>query len=257
MIFDTHAHYDDRQFDSDREELLNNMKTRGIGNIVNAASDFKSLRANRELTEKYPFMYCTSGIHPTEIDGLSIEDTLKEVESLALSPKCLAIGEIGLDYHWVKEPEKRETQKTWFNAQLDLAERLDMPVVIHSRDASEDTLEILKNAAERGIICDIHCYSYSLETAITYAKMGFFIGVGGVVTFSNAKKLVETVEKIPLTRILTETDCPYLAPNPFRGERNDSTFLPYVIRKIAEIKGLTEAEVIEVTEQNAKEFYRI
>lgn len=257
MIFDTHAHYDDRQFDTDREELLNLMKSRGIGNIVNAASDFKSLTSCRELIEKYPFMYCTAGIHPTEIEDLSMDEALSHVEALAGHGKCLAIGEIGLDYHWVKEPEKREIQKAWFNAQLDLAERLNMPVVIHSRDASEDSFDILKSAADRGIVCDIHCYSYSVETAVSYVKMGYYIGVGGVLTFSNAKKLVETVEKIPLKRILTETDCPYLTPNPFRGERNDSTYIPYVIRKIAEIKGLTEAEVIEVTEQNAKEFYRI
>lgn len=256
MIFDTHAHYDDRQFDTDREELLNLMKTRGIGNIVNAASDYESLEKGRQLTRDYDFMYCTAGIHPTEIEGLELS-VLDKVREYALDDKCLAIGEIGLDYHWVKEEDKRESQKTWFRAQLDLAKELNMPVVIHSRDACEDTVDILRSAAEGGIICDIHCFSYSVETAVTFVKMGFYIGVGGVLTYKNARKLVETVERIPLARILTETDCPYLAPSPFRGERNDSATLPYVIRRIAEIKGLTESEVIEVTENNAKEFYRL
>lgn len=256
VIIDTHAHYDDKRFDNDRSTLLSKMKELGVGLIVNSASDYESLEITRNLTKEYDFLYSSMGIHPSEIDCLD-EDIFNELREYAKDEKCLAVGEIGLDYYWEKDEEKKESQRYWFRRQLDLAKELNMPVVIHSRDACEDTLSVLKEAAKEGINCDIHCFSYSPEIALEYIKLGFYIGIGGVVTFSNAKKLVETVEQIPLDSILLETDCPYLAPNPFRGERNDSSFLPYVVRKIAKIKGLTEDEVIGVTQKNARKFYRI
>lgn len=256
MIIDTHSHYDDKRFDNDRATLLSKMNDLGIGPIVNSASDYESLEATRNLTKEYDILYSTMGIHPSEVDCLN-DEVLNELKEYAQDEKCLAIGEIGLDYYWEKDEEKKENQRYWFKRQLELAKELDMPVVIHSRDACEDTLSILKDAAKEGHICDIHCFSYSPEIALEYVKLGFYIGIGGVVTFSNAKKLVETVEQIPLDSILLETDCPYLAPNPFRGERNDSSFLPYVVRKIAKIKGTTEDEVIGVTEKNARKFYRL
>lgn len=256
MIFDSHAHYDDKRFDGDREELLNKLGTLNIGAVVNVASDYKSLSSCRKLALEYPFVYSTSGIHPSDIKGLS-DDVFKEIEEYAKDEKCVAIGEIGLDYYWEKDTECRQEQKRWFKAQLDLAQKLDKPVVIHSREACEDTMDMLKIAAKDGISCVVHCFSYSPEIALEYVKMGYYIGVGGVLTYKNAKKLIDTVKDIPLKSILLETDCPYLTPHPFRGDRNDSTYLPYVVRKIAGIKGIVEDEVIEVTTQNAKKFYRL
>lgn len=256
MIFDTHAHYDDRQFDKDRRELLEGMKARGVDTIVNSASDYDSMQVVKKLSEEYDFLYTTMGIHPSDIKGLD-ENVLLKVEENARDEKCLGIGEIGLDYYWEKDESERKKQREWFKLQLDIAKNLNMPAVIHSRNAAEDTLDILKNAAGNGLVCDIHCFSYSPEIAKEYVKLGFYIGIGGVVTFSNAKKLRETVEAIPLSNILLETDCPYLSPEPFRGERNDSTNLAYVVREIARIKGTTEDEVIGVTRKNARTFYRL
>lgn len=253
MIFETHAHYDDSRFDEDRDSLLSSMPSHGIGTIVNITADYKSLKASFDIAHQYDFVYTTVGLHPTELDGLP-ENVISEMETLAADEKCVAVGEIGLDYHYEKDEAVKEKQKHWFISQLDLAKKTKLPVVIHSRDAAEDTMAILKDYAG-DVVCDVHCFSYSPEIAEEYIKMGFFIGIGGVLTFSNAKKLVETVERIPLTSILLETDSPYLAPHPFRGERNDSTYLHYVVRKIAKIKGITEDEVIEVTEKNARRFY--
>ena len=256
MIFDTHAHYDDKRFDKDRRKLLSGLPKSGIDFIVNATSDYESMEKSLKLAEEYEFIYTTMGIHPSEIAGLGSE-ALAQVEKNAGNSKCVAIGEIGLDYYWEKDREKQEEQKTWFKDQLAIAKKLDLPVVIHSREAAKDTLEILREASRQGIICDIHCFSYSKEIAMEYIKMGFYLGIGGVITFSNSKKLKEVVAEIPLSSILLETDCPYLAPHPFRGERNDSSYLFYVVREIAKIKGTTEDEIINVTSKNAKKFYRL
>ncbi len=256
MIFDTHAHYDDKRFNKDRRELLSGLSKLGVEFVVNATSDYESMEKSLELTREYEFVYTTMGIHPSELSGLN-DEVLAQVENNAKEKKCVAIGEIGLDYYWEKDRENRERQKAWFKGQLAIAKKLDLPVVIHSRDAAKDTLEILKEASKQGISCDIHCFSYSKEIAMEYIKMGFYLGIGGVLTFSNARKLREIVEEIPLASILLETDCPYLAPEPFRGERNDSSYLFYVVREIAKIKGTTEDEVINVTCKNAKNFYRL
>ena len=253
MIFDTHAHYDDEQFDADREALLSGMKAGGVGMIVDAAATVASWDKILELTEKYPFLYGSVGVHPDEVGDLN-EENFARMSELADRKKIVAIGEIGLDYYWDKEGH--DLQKYWFIRQLELAGELDLPVLIHSREAAADTMEIMKEHA-KGLSGVIHCYSYSKEMAQEYIKMGFYIGVGGVVTFKNAKKLKEVVENIPLTSIVLETDCPYMAPEPNRGKRNNSAYIRYVAEKIAELKGITYEEVVEQTEKNAREMYRL
>lgn len=251
MIFDTHAHYDDGQFDTDREELLGAMEAGGVGTIVDAGSTLESWDKILELTERYPFIYGAIGIHPDEAGTLD-EAGMERMAKLLDGDKIVAVGEIGLDYYWDKE--NHDVQKHWFIRQLDMAREKQMPVIIHSREAAVDTMDIMKQHAS-GMKAVIHCYSYSAEMAKEYVKMGYYIGVGGVVTFKNAKKLKQVVQEIPLERILLETDCPYLAPVPFRGKRNSSLNLPYVAEAIAELKGTTAEEVIQQTEKNARELY--
>lgn len=251
MIIDTHAHYDDEQFDTDRDELLKSMEAGGIGLIVNAGSTIDSWKKIVELTEGYSFMYGAIGIHPDEVGDMDDEQFSRMSDLLELD-KIVAVGEIGLDYYWDKE--EHDLQKEWFIRQLGLAREKDMPVIIHSRDAAADTFEIMKQHAA-GMKAVIHCYSYSAEMAREYVKMGYYIGVGGVVTFKNAKKLKQVVEEIPLASIVLETDCPYLAPVPYRGKRNTSLYLPYVAEQVAELKGITVEDVIRQTEKNSRELY--
>ena len=253
MIIDTHAHYDDKQFDTDRDELLKQMESSGIGLIVNAGSTLESWEKIRKLTEEYPFMYGAVGIHPDDAGTLT-EEHMDRMEQLLELEKIVAVGEIGLDYYWDKE--SHDVQKKWFIRQLETARSKDMPVIIHSREAAADTMEIMRKYAE-GMRAVIHCYSYSAEMAREYVKMGYYIGIGGVVTFKNAKKLKSVVEAIPLTSVVLETDCPYLAPEPFRGKRNSSLYLPYVVRKVAELKGVSEEEVIRQTEENSRILYNL
>ena len=253
MIFDTHAHYDDKQFDEDREQLLDSMRAGGVGAIVNASATVESWDKVLELTREYPFVYGMIGVHPDEVGALD-EEKFARMERLLQEEKVVAVGEIGLDYYW--DNESHEVQKRWFIRQLELAQKWNMPVNIHSREAAADTLEIMKKYAQ-GMKVIIHCYSYSKEMAEEYVKMGYLIGVGGVVTFKNARRLKETVEAIPLSHIVLETDCPYLAPEPNRGKRNSSLNLSYVAQAIADLKGITAEEVIKVTGENAKAFYGI
>ena len=254
MIFDTHAHYDDEAFDSDREELLGKLPEAGIGRVVNIAASPESIDECLDLAHRFPHVYCALGIHPEHCADMN-EELLEEIRLKLGDEKAVAVGEIGLDYYW-PEPD-REIQKHWFARQLQLAAEVDMPVVIHSREAAADTMRIMKeNHAERtgGVV---HCYSYSAELAKEFVKMGFYIGIGGVLTFKNARKLVEVAGEIPREHLLLETDCPYLAPVPYRGKRNSSLYLPYVVTKLAEIKGIPEEEGIRVTEQNAERMYRL
>lgn len=253
MIYDTHAHYDDHSFDEDRESLLASMQENGIGRIINASADMKGCRATIELCEKYPFMYGMLGVHPSELSDLTEAD-MEFIKANSTNPKILAIGEIGLDYHY--EDTDKDLQKKWFIRQLELAREVKLPLNIHSRDAAKDTMDIMKEYHAEDMGGVIHCYSYSKEMALEYVAMGFAIGVGGVVTFKNAKKLKETVEAVPIENIVLETDCPYLAPTPFRGERNSSIYLPYVVREIGQIKGLKDDEVIEITEANANRIFQ-
>ena len=250
MIFDTHAHYDDDRFAPDRGELLSGMNENGIGRIINVGASFEGCKNSLMLAQEYDFIYAALGVHPSDIADLT-EESCEWIRQHLSEPKVVAVGEIGLDYYWDKEPEVQARQREWFRYQLQLAKESALPVSIHSREAAADTMEIMKEVAADGIPGVIHCYSYSKEQALEYIDMGYYIGVGGVVTFKNARKLKETVEAIPLERILLETDCPYMAPEPNRGKRNSSLYLTYVADAIAGLKGVTPEEVKTVTYENA------
>ena len=253
MIFDTHAHYDDKQFDNDREKLLEEMKEHGIEGIVNVSAAVDSWQDIIDLTKKYDMIYGAIGVHPDDVGNLT-EEKFEEMKKFLKNEKIVAVGEIGLDYHWDTNP--RDVQEQWFIRQLELARKDDKPVIIHSRDAAEDTMRIMKQHGQDlgGII---HCYSSSKELAKEYVKLGYYIGIGGVVTFQNAKKLKEVVQEIPLEKLVLETDCPYLAPAPNRGKRNSSLYLEYVVMEIAELKNVSKEKVIEQTTLNAKQVYRL
>lgn len=252
MIFESHAHYDDEAFNEDRETLLASMQENGIGTIINVGASIASTQSTIALTQQYPFLYGAAGVHPSETAELD-EDKLCWLEQQCRREKIVAVGEIGLDYHW-PEPD-RALQKYWFEKQLELAARVNLPLIIHSREAAKDTLDIMKahhTQDSRGVI---HCFSYTKEIAQEYIAMGYYIGIGGVITFSNAKKLKEAAAAIPIEKILLETDCPYLAPVPNRGKRNSSLNLPYVAQEIAQIKGISREEVVSITCENAQRLF--
>ncbi len=253
MIFETHAHYDDAKFDTDREMLLAELPQRGISPVINVGSSIATTKTTLSLAQEYPFLYAAVGVHPSDVDDLN-EDTYAWLRQQTTLQKTVAVGEIGLDYYWDKE--NRDLQKMWFIRQLELARQLDLPVIIHSREAAADTMEIMKQYAGElsGVI---HCFSYSPEQAKEYVKMGFYLGIGGVVTFKNAKKLKEVVQEIPLEALVLETDSPYLAPVPHRGKRNNSQNLVYVAEEIAGLKGVSYEEVVRQTTENAKKLYRL
>ena len=252
--FDSHAHYDDKRFKQDREELLRELlPSCGVSNVINIGCDVKSSEMSIRLAEKYDYIYAAVGVHPHELYDMSSQ-TIAKLKKLSEHKKVVAIGEIGLDYYYDTHP--KELQRFWFRQQLRLAEETNLPVIIHSRDAAEDTMKIMQQAHKDDIPGVIHCYSYSKEMAKEYVKMGYYIGVGGVVTFKNAKKLKETVAEIGLPHIVLETDCPYMAPEPHRGTRNDSRNLIYVVKTIAELTGTTPEEVEAVTWENAKKLFQ-
>ncbi|MCM1543123.1 MAG: TatD family hydrolase [Blautia sp.] len=253
-IFDTHAHYDDRSFDEDREELLRALPMEGVGKVVDVGSSLASCKAARALAEQYDYIYCALGVHPCDTAELT-EESMDWLRQQCGYEKCVAVGEIGLDYYWDK-PD-RDIQKKWFVRQLDLARECEKPVVIHSRDAAKDTVDIMTAEKCEEIGGVIHCFSYTRETAGTFLDMGFYIGIGGVLTFKNAKKMVEVAEYVPMERIVLETDCPYLAPVPYRGKRNCSIFISYVVEALARIKGISEEEVRRIAWENAHELYRL
>lgn len=254
MIFDTHAHYDDSAFDEDRDEILSNMLMQNVGKIVNIGASLRTCRQTIELVAKYEDFYGVIGVHPSDTDELN-DENFKELEEMLSHDRIVAVGEIGLDYHY--DDTNKEIQQKWFIRQLELARKCKLPVVIHSRDAAKDTIDIMREQRANEIGGVVHCYSYSKEQAKEYLDMGFFFGIGGVLTFKNARKLVETVEYLPMEVMVLETDCPYLSPEPFRGKRNDSRNIQYVISKIAEIKGLSREEVEEITWDNACRLYRL
>ncbi len=289
-IIDTHAHYDNEEFDHDREILLGSFPEKGIEKVINAGASVRGALRGLEMAEKWPHVYCALGVHPNDIFAASApvfdeepesedsgtaggeddasggagapgpvwrhsqkedltEDVLRRFAELSSHPKVVAIGEIGLEYHY-EEPD-REVQKHWFRRQIALAKEVGLPIIVHSRDAVQDTLNVIReeHAEDAGGV--IHCFSAGPEVAAIYVKLGFYIGVGGVVTFKNGRKMKEVVQSVPMERILLETDSPYLAPVPHRGHRNCSLYLPQVAEAIAELKGLTRDEVIEITRENA------
>ncbi len=254
MIFETHAHYDDERFAEDRDTLLASMPERGIGKIINVGSTLDSTRETIAIAQRYPYVYAAVGVHPSEIGDLN-EETFAWLKEQTRQEKTVAVGEIGLDYYWDKEPKVQEAQRYWFRRQMELAREENLPVIIHSRDAAEDTMRLMQEIHAEEIPGVIHCYSYSKEMALEFVKMGYRIGVGGVVTFKNARKLKETVEAVPMEAILLETDCPYMAPEPHRGTRNDSSNIPYVVNTIAQIKGISADEVEQITWENAMRLF--
>lgn len=254
MIFETHAHYDDDRFNEDRDELLQHLPEEGVGVVINSGASVESTRDTIRLALEYDHVYAAIGVHPSEIEELD-EAFLNWMKEQTNWEKTVAIGEIGLDYYWDKEPEVQENQRYWFGRQIDLAKETHLPIIVHSRDAAADTMQVMKEHHAEELTGVIHCFSYSKEMALEFIKMGYYIGVGGVITFKNAKKLVEVVEAIPLERILLETDCPYMAPEPYRGKRNNSSYLTYVRDKIAEIKGVSPEEVERITEANARALF--
>ncbi|MBQ5806353.1 MAG: TatD family hydrolase [Lachnospiraceae bacterium] len=253
-IFDTHAHYDDEDFDADRYELLESMKEHGVGTIVNIGASMRSCKTTLALAEKYPFVYGALGVHPSDCGKMTEED-IQWIKANAANEKIVAIGEIGLDYYW--DNVERDVQKKWFVRQLEIAKETGLPVIIHSRDAAQDTLEIMKAEHKDTTGGVIHCFSYGVEMAREYLNMDYYIGVGGVLTFKNGKKLKEVVEYAPMDKLVLETDCPYLAPVPYRGKRNSSLYLTHVVEEMAAIKGMSVEDVIRVTAENAKRLYRL
>ena len=258
MIFESHAHFDDEAFDEDRDKLLFDIQSHGIETIVNVAASLSSVESTLKLSHLYPHVYAAIGVHPSETLELN-DKNLDLLRQRMKDERCVAVGEIGLDYHFLDEypdPDKK-TQKIWFEKQLQLARELDKPVIIHSRDAAADTLEIMKKSEYRDLKFDMHCYSYSKEMVKELNKLDCYYGIGGVITFKNAKKLIEALQEMPLNRIMLETDCPYLAPTPHRGERNSSYYLPLVASRIAELKGLSYDDVVSITCDNAKRFFNM
>lgn len=247
MIFESHAHYDDDAFDEDRESLLGSLQQQGIEYVINVGASLASTARAISLAADYDFIYAAAGVHPSDTDELN-EENFTWLKDQCKKDKVVAVGEIGLDYHY--PDTNKPIQQKWFARQLWLANEVHLPVIIHSRDAAKDTLDIMKGEApvEKGGV--IHCYSYTKELARDFLNMGYYFGIGGVLTFKNAKKLREAVEYIPMDRLLIETDSPYLAPEPYRGKRNCSLYLPYVVDALAEIKGLTPEEVITITREN-------
>lgn len=250
-FFESHAHYDDKSFDDDRTELFEQLKT-SCEYVVTTCSDMDRLPLNLELCKKYDFLYLTAGIYPQSAKNAT-ESDFDAVKSVCDYDKFVAVGEIGLDYYYGKDD--KEVQKDWFKRQIELAKEIKKPIVVHSRQAAADTLEIIKKSGiNKGVI---HCFSYSPQIAKEFIDLGFLIGIGGVVTFKNSQKLVETVNEISLDNILIETDCPYLSPEPKRGRRNDSRNLKYICKKIAEIKNVSAEEVISRTKQNGRKLLGI
>ena len=254
MIFDSHAQYDDKQFDEDREQVLTHLKDVGVERVVNISNGWDDMLRMLDMIGQYPFMYGTVGIHPCKVSDLN-EERMGRLREFCHRDKIVAVGEIGLDYYWMSDP--KEVQREWFIRQLHLAKEENLPVVIHSRDASQETFDIMKaeHAGTTGGV--IHCYSGSYEMAKEYVKLGYYLGIGGVVTFKNSKVLKKVAAEIPLESIVVETDCPYLAPMPHRGTRNSSAYLPLVIEEIANLRGISTEEVEQVTYENACRLYHI
>ncbi len=248
-IFDSHAHYDSEAFDADRKELLNALPEQGVCGIINCASDMASSLTSLELADEFGFVYAACGVHPHEAEGYK-DGYISVLKKLCAEEKCVAVGEIGLDYHYDFSP--RDIQKTVFEQQLILAKELDLPVIIHDREAHEDTMNLIKKYRPKGVV---HCFSGSAEMAKEVLKLGMYIGLGGAVTFKNARKPREVAEIVPEDRLLIETDCPYMTPVPFRGQRCDSSFIPYTADVLAQVRGVMADEILNLTRKNANTLF--
>jgi len=250
-IFDTHSHYDDERFNEDRAALLTSIHSSGVTGIVTCGCDIETTKFGMEIAEKFDFVYFAAGFHPENLEGTSLNN-LELIENLAKHKKCVAIGEIGLDYHWMSS--SKEVQKEFFVSQIELAKKLNLPVIVHDREAHGDTLEILKQTKPAGVV---HCFSGSAEMANEIIRLGMYIGLNGVITFKNARKSLEVVKAIPLERLVLETDCPYLAPEPHRGKRNDSSYIPFIAEKIADVLDMDAQKILDITSENAKKLYHL
>ncbi len=248
-IFDSHAHYDSEAFEPDRKELLGALQGQGVCGIINCGTDIASSLVSLELSDEFGFVYAACGIHPHEAEGCK-QGYLSVLKKLCSEKKCVAVGEIGLDYHYDFSP--REIQKQVFEQQLALAKELDLPVIVHDREAHEDTMELLKRYKPKGVV---HCFSGSAEMAKEVVKLGMYIGLGGAVTFKNARKPLEVAAMVPDDRLLIETDCPYMTPVPFRGKRCDSSFIPYTAEKLAEVRNTTAESILDLTRKNANTLF--
>lgn len=254
MFLDSHAHLDDSKFDGDRDKLIQGLPNRGIGCVVNAGADMESSKAGIALAQEYPHIYAAIGVHPHDAETMT-DDDICELERMAAHERVVAIGEIGLDYYYDNSP--RDVQKRRFIDQIELAYRTGLPIIVHNRDAHGDTLEIIRENHHKIHGGVMHCYSGSVEMMREFIDLGFYISLGGPVTFKNAKKPIEVAREVPLERLLIETDCPYLTPHPFRGRRNDPGYVPLVAQKIAEIRGVSAEEIAKVTFQNALDLFKI
>lgn len=253
QLYDTHAHLNDLQFEGERDEIIKKIKSSSVEYVNNIGADIKTSKESIALAEKYDFIYAVCGVHPSETEKLC-EDDMKTLFEMSKHEKVKAIGEIGLDYHYEDGPSK-EVQRFWFKRQLELAKEVDLPVVIHDRESKGEGFEILKSSGIKKAV--VHCFSGSAETAKELFKLGYYISFTGVVTFKNAKKAIEAVKEIPIERLFIETDCPYMAPEPFRGTRNDSSNVVKIAEKYAEIKNISLEEVARITTENAKNFFGI
>jgi len=252
MLFDSHAHLDDEKFDIDRETVIESLKCEGLSYVVNIGADMESSRKSVELAKKYDFIYAAVGVHPHEAAQMTDAD-LEELEELSKYDKVVAIGEIGLDYHYDDTDE--EAQKLWFKKQLELSKKLNLPFIVHDRDAHADTLEIIKEVGYYNGV--MHCFSGSAEMARQVTDLGMYVSLAGTVTFKNAPKAQAVASSVPLDKLLIETDCPYLTPEPFRGKRNNPANVKYTAMKISELRGMSYEELTKITLENAKKFYNI
>lgn len=254
MIFDSHAHYNDSRFDEDRDDVISSMPEQNVGYIMNVADSMESIKRVLAIADKYPFVYASVGVHPEAVGNLT-ENDIQKLAEYTREKKVKAIGEIGLDYYY--DDVERDVQKKWFARQIELAGEVGLPIIVHDRDAHKDCLDILKASAVKKVGGILHCFSGSCETAREVLELGMYIGIGGTLTFKNARRVREVARYVPLDRIVLETDCPYLAPEPYRGKRNSSDLIRYVAEMLAQIKGVSQEKVEKITLENAKKCYGI
>lgn len=254
MLIDSHVHLDDGRFDGDRDILIESLKSNNIEMVINIGADLETSVASVDLANKYQNVYAAVGVHPHSAKEVNTM-VMEQLKELTLNEKVVAIGEIGLDFYYDNSP--RDIQRKWFIEQLKLAKELDLPVIIHTRDAAQETFDILKNNQNGNVRGVLHCYSGSPEMALEYIKMGFYISLGGPVTFKNARVAREVAEAVPLDKLLIETDCPYLTPEPYRGKRNEPVYVKYVAEKLAEVKKISYEELVKTTNENTKRLFGI